>query len=85
MTITSTKIWLQIPTYGGNEQLSNVKEAFDNELGTALSGTNVNRFEVSIKSYLNNERFHVAALSSGTAAIHLWLVLPRGFPDMVTQ
>jgi len=72
MTITSTKIWLSSPHMGENEQLY-VKEAFDTNWVAPL-GPNVNGFEASIKSYLNNE-VHVAALSSGTAAIHLGLVL----------
>jgi len=72
MTITSTKIWLSSPHMGENEQLY-VKEAFDTNWVAPL-GPNVNGFEASIESYLNNE-VHVAALSSGTAAIHLGLVL----------
>ncbi|MCM4172537.1 pyridoxal phosphate-dependent aminotransferase [Arenibacter sp. TNZ] len=72
MTITSTKIWLSSPHMGENEQLY-VKEAFDTNWVAPL-GPNVNGFEASIESYLNND-VHVAALSSGTAAIHLGLVL----------
>ena len=72
MTITSTKIWLSSPHMGENEQ-QYVKEAFDTNWVAPL-GPNVNGFEASIENYLDNH-VHVAALSSGTAAIHLGLVL----------
>ncbi|SHF35900.1 dTDP-4-amino-4,6-dideoxygalactose transaminase [Arenibacter palladensis] len=72
MTITSTKIWLSSPHIGEGEQRY-VKEAFDTNWVAPL-GPNVNGFEASIESYLDND-VHVAALSSGTAAIHLGLML----------
>lgn len=72
MTITTTKIWLSSPHMGENEQLY-VKEAFDTNWVAPL-GPNVNGFESSIENYLDNG-VSVAALSSGTAAIHLGLVL----------
>ena len=57
---------------GGNEQ-KYVKEAFDTNWVAPL-GPNVNGFENDIESFLEQEVF-VAALSSGTAAIHLGLIL----------
>ena len=72
MTLTTTKIWLSSPHMGKNEQRY-VKDAFDTNWVAPL-GPNVNGFESSIENYLDNE-VYVAALSSGTAAIHLGLVL----------
>lgn len=57
---------------GGNEQ-SFVKQAFDTNWIAPL-GPNVTSFEASLESYLGKGN-HVAALSSGTAAIHLALIL----------
>ena len=49
-----------------------VKDAFlRNEISTY--GNNINKFEVSLEEYLGSSK-HVAALNSGTAAIHLALV-----------
>lgn len=56
----------------GNEQKF-IKEAFDANW-VAPMGSNVNLFENDLKTYLNNA-VHVAALSSGTAAIHLGLLI----------
>lgn len=70
--ITKTKIWLSSPHMGGNEQ-NYVQEAFDTNWIAPL-GPNVNAFEKSIEDYLGNS-LKVAALSSGTAAIHLALEL----------
>lgn len=50
-----------------------VKEAFDTNWVAPL-GPNVNAFEVAIEDYLDEE-IHVAALSSGTAALHLSLIM----------
>lgn len=55
---------------GSNEQ-TYVKEAFDTNWVAPL-GPNVNQFELAIQKYINN-KVHVAALSSGTGAIHLAL------------
>lgn len=66
------KIWLSSPHMGGNEQMY-VKEAFDSNWIAPL-GPNVNNFEDAIASYVGND-LSVAALSSGTAAIHLALIL----------
>jgi len=57
---------------GGNEQ-NYVQEAFDTNWIAPL-GPNVNAFEDSIENYLGYS-MQVAALSSGTAAIHLALEL----------
>lgn len=57
---------------GGTEE-TYVKEAFDTNWVAPL-GPNVNQFEKAIVNYVNEE-VHVAALSSGTAAIHLALEL----------
>lgn len=66
------KIWLSSPHMGGTEQ-NYVKEAFDTNWVAPL-GPNVNGFELDLERYLNNNVF-VGALSSGTAAIHLGLIL----------
>lgn len=69
---TQTKIWLSSPHMGSTEQ-SYVNEAFRTNWIAPL-GPNVTGFEGAIEDYLGNE-VHVAALSSGTAAIHLGLKL----------
>ena len=50
-----------------------VKEAFDTNWVAPL-GPNVNGFENDLQSYLNEDRY-VAALATGTAALHLSLIL----------
>ena len=67
-----SKIWLSSPHMGGNEQHF-VKEAFDTNWVAPL-GPNVTGFENDLQNYISNNS-HIAALSSGTAAIHLGLVL----------
>lgn len=57
---------------GGNEQ-NYVDEAFNTNWIAPL-GPNVDFFEDSIQNYIDDD-VHVAALSSGTAAIHLALIL----------
>ncbi len=66
------KIWLSSPHMGGNEE-HYIKEAFEANWIAPL-GPNVNGFEHDIENYLSKDE-HVAALSSGTAAIHLALIL----------
>ncbi|GAB3820135.1 DegT/DnrJ/EryC1/StrS family aminotransferase [Pontibacter rugosus] len=66
------KIWLSSPHMGDNE-FNFVKEAFDTNWIAPL-GPNVDGFEQDIASYLG-EDVHVAALSSGTAALHLALII----------
>ncbi|MEO9021792.1 MAG: aminotransferase class I/II-fold pyridoxal phosphate-dependent enzyme [Ginsengibacter sp.] len=68
----NSKIWLSTPHIGDNEQ-KYVKEAFDTNWVAPL-GPNVNGFEKDIASYLGGS-VQVAALSSGTAALHLSLIL----------
>lgn len=65
------KIWLSSPHMGGNE-LKFINEAFDNNWVAPL-GPNVNGFEEDLEKFLN-EDVQVAALSAGTAALHLALV-----------
>ncbi len=71
-TVESKRIWLSSPHMGGMEQ-SYVKQAFDTNWVAPL-GPNVDGFENDIQSYLGSNNF-VAALSSGTAALHLGLKL----------
>ena len=71
-TTVQNKIWLSSPHMGGTEQ-QYVKEAFDTNWIAPL-GPNVTGFENDISDYLKND-VNVAALSSGTAAIHLGLQL----------
>jgi len=70
--MNNTKIWLSSPHMGGTEQKF-VQEAFDTNWVAPL-GPNVSGLEVDLENYLSNDVF-VAALSSGTAAIHLGLIL----------
>ena len=67
-----SKIWLSSPHMGGTE-LKYVNEAFDQNWVAPL-GPNVNGFEADLEAYLG-ERVQVAALSSGTAALHLGLIM----------
>ncbi|HET8803329.1 MAG TPA: aminotransferase class I/II-fold pyridoxal phosphate-dependent enzyme [Aequorivita sp.] len=66
------KIYLSSPHMGGKEQ-SFVNEAFETNWVAPL-GPNVEGFEKDLESYLGNGSY-VAALSSGTAALHLALIL----------
>jgi dTDP-4-amino-4,6-dideoxygalactose transaminase len=79
----NNKIWLSSPHMGGKEQ-NFVKDAFQNNWVAPL-GPNVNGFEQDISSYFgSNNEFHAAALTSGTAAIHLaLLMLNVGEDDVV--
>ncbi len=70
--MNNSKIWLSSPHMGGNEQKF-VQEAFDTNWVAPL-GPNVNGLEKDLENYLGNQAC-VGALSSGTAAIHLGLVL----------
>ena len=64
-----SKIWLSSPHMGGTEQ-DFVNDAFA-ENWIAPLGPNVNGFEEDIQRFSSAK--HAAALSSGTAAIHLAL------------
>lgn len=70
--MTNSKIWLSSPHMGGNEQ-KYVQEAFDTNWVAPL-GPNVTGFEKDLEHYIKENK-HVAALSSGTSAIHLALIL----------
>lgn len=65
------RIWLSSPHMGGTEQ-KYIKNAFDSNWIAPL-GPNVNDFEDSLCSFTGIG--HAAALSSGTSAIHLALIL----------
>jgi len=65
------KIWMSSPHLGGNE-LKYIHSAFEGNWIAPL-GPNVDGFENDLKTYLGAKE--VAALSAGTAAIHLSLVL----------
>ena len=68
----NNKIWLSSPHMGGTEE-KYVKEAFDTNWVAPL-GPNVNQFETAIsKSLSTSIPCHTAALTSGTAALHLAL------------
>lgn len=66
------KIWLSSP-HMGEKELEYVQEAFATNWIAPL-GPNVNGLEHDLEAFLGND-VHVAALSSGTAAIHLALVI----------
>lgn len=65
------KIWLSAPHMGGSER-NYVNEAFETNWIAPL-GPNVTEFEKGLSSVLHNK--HIAALSSGTAALHLSLIM----------
>lgn len=70
------KIWLSLAHMGGDEQRY-VKEAFDTNWVVPL-GPNVDAFERELAEWLAPQAghdVHAVALSSGTAAIHLALVM----------
>ena len=67
----NSKIYLSSPHIGANE-LKYVNEAFETNWISPL-GPNVNAFEVALQA--QSKTAHAAALSSGTSAIHLALIL----------
>ena len=75
------RIWLSLAHMGGREQ-EFIREAFDTNWVVPL-GPNVNAFEKSLRDFLiedgklkvENEGKQVVALSAGTAALHLGLIL----------
>jgi len=69
--MTPERIYLSSPHMGGTEQ-TYINEAFATNWISPL-GPNVEGFEASLQSYLGGTH-HVAALSSGTAALHLALI-----------
>jgi dTDP-4-amino-4,6-dideoxygalactose transaminase len=71
MSISNKRIYLSPPHMCGNE-MKYVQEAFDQNWIAPL-GPNVDAFEVSLAQYCGVK--HAAVLSSGTAAIHLALII----------
>jgi dTDP-4-amino-4,6-dideoxygalactose transaminase len=70
----NNKIWLSSPHMGGAEK-KYVNEAFNSNWVAPL-GPNVNGFETDISNFLTHQdEIHTAALTSGTAALHLALML----------
>ena len=70
--MSQSKIWLSSPHMGGTEQ-QYIEEAFATNWVAPL-GPNVAGFEHDLERYLGGG-VSVGALSSGTAAIHLGLIL----------
>lgn len=68
----NSRIWLSSPHMGGNE-LKYINEAFDQNWIAPL-GPNITDFEHNLEDYLGNHSV-VSALSSGTAALHLALII----------
>lgn len=66
------RIWLSLAHMSGREQ-EFIKEAFDTNWVVPL-GPNVNAFEKELSQYIGENK-HVVALSAGTAALHLGLIL----------
>lgn len=82
--MVNKKIWLSSPHMGGMEQQF-VKEAFESNWVAPL-GPNVNGFEDDISKFLkiNDSKIYTAALTSGTAALHLALrMLDIGVEDVI--
>ena len=72
------KIWLSLAHMSGNEQ-KYIQEAFDTNWVVPL-GPNVNGFEADLKKFLGRNDKYVVALSAGTAAIHLGLIMEEVGP-----
>ena len=76
-----SRIWLSLAHMSGREQ-EFIQEAFDTNWVVPL-GPNVNAFEKSLRDFLiengelkiENEGMKIVALSAGTAALHLGLLL----------
>jgi dTDP-4-amino-4,6-dideoxygalactose transaminase len=68
----NNRIYLSLAHMGGGEQ-SFIQQAFDTNWVAPL-GPNVDAFEKDLETFLRN-RSHVAALVSGTSALHLGLIL----------
>lgn len=66
-----SKIWLSPPHMSG-EEMKYIHEAFDTNW-IAPTGPNVDKFEQELAQYTGSK--YAAALSSGTAAIHLALII----------
>lgn len=70
--MANNRIWLSLAHMGGREQ-EFIKEAFDSNWVVPL-GPNVDGFEKDLSIFLGRN-VHAAALSAGTAALHLGLIL----------
>ena len=70
--MNSSKIWLSSPHMGGTE-LNYIHEAFESNWVAPL-GPNVTGFETDLANYVGQDS-QIAALSAGTAALHLGLIL----------
>jgi len=70
--MNNKRIWLSLAHMGGKEQ-EFIKDAFDTNWIVPM-GPNVDGFERDLESFLKSDS-HVAALSAGTAALHLGLIL----------
>ena len=71
MSINNKRIYLSSPHMSGRE-MKYIQDAFDQNWVAPL-GPNVDNFEVALANYSGVR--HAAALNSGTAAIHLALIL----------
>jgi dTDP-4-amino-4,6-dideoxygalactose transaminase len=70
--MTDTRIFLSLPQLSGEEQKYIQKALHDNWITSG--GPNVNDFENDLQEFLQDD-VSVAALNSGTSAIHLALIL----------
>jgi dTDP-4-amino-4,6-dideoxygalactose transaminase len=79
-----SKIWLSSPHMSKHEQ-GFINEAFQGNW-VAPIGPNVDAFELSLANYLEDDKY-VVALNSGTAAIHLALILlgVRQYDEVICQ
>ena len=66
------RMWMSLAHMGGQEERF-IKEAFDTNWVVPL-GPNVDGFEEDLEKFLGEPRHYVAALASGTSALHLGLV-----------
>lgn len=72
MMNTNERIWLSLAHMGGHEQQF-VQEAFDTNWVVPM-GPNVDAFETELAAFLQSN-VYVAALSAGTASLHLALII----------
>jgi len=81
--MAKNKIWLS-PPHMSSEELKYVNEAFESNWVAPL-GPNVDAFENEMCDYLGGD--HAAALVSGTAAIHLALIILgiKNADEVITQ
>lgn len=70
--MNNNRIWLSLAHMGGQEQRF-IQEAFDTNWVVPM-GPNVDAFEKELTGFLNSN-VYAAALSAGTAALHLALII----------